>query len=105
LLGADPRSFATSAKRTKHEPSAATREIPPSGLHGSNAMPSCAHSSGSGSLERYSREYWSCTLASRPPRMAWSSAWLWCRSRSPGRPTGSASSDWPTRRPCGRSPA
>ena len=70
--------------------------IPPSGLHGRNAMPSSAHSSSSGSLERNAGENWFCTDTSRPPRISWPPAGSGRGRSSRSRPSGSCP------RPAGR---
>lgn len=71
--GLTPRAAAISANAACAEPSPPALPMPPSGLHGRNAMPSSAHSSSSGSLLRNAGENWFCTETRRPPRISWAS--------------------------------
>src|SRR5450756_3180091 len=61
------RASATCWNGAKRSPRVAADSIPPSGLHGRNAMPSSSHSWSSGSLLRNAGENWFCTEARRPP--------------------------------------
>lgn len=72
--GLTPCASATSWNAACREPTSPARLMPPSGLHGRNAMPSAAQCSSSPCEDRNAGENWFCTETRRPPRIAWASS-------------------------------